>query len=147
MLYRVEGNGTKRLAEKKAGDAIDLLGPLGQGFPIEEIKQKETAVLVGGGIGVPPLYYLSNQLKQKGVRVMHVLGFQSKEDVFYEEEFSELGDTYIATADGSYGTAGFVTDVLNKEHLPFDYMYSCGPTPMLKALSERYPNEKALYFS
>ncbi|MCK0470692.1 dihydroorotate dehydrogenase electron transfer subunit [Halalkalibacter sp. APA_J-10(15)] len=146
MLYRVEGSGTKRLSEKKLGDSLDILGPLGRGFPIEDIKPNETAVLVGGGIGVPPLYYLSKQLKKKGVNVVHILGFQSNGDVFYEEEFSQLGNTYVATADGTYGTSGFVTDVLRNEEIQFDYMYSCGPTPMLKALSDRYADQK-LYIS
>lgn len=79
------------------------MGPLGNGFPINEAGRGETALLVGGGIGVPPLYELSNQLVNRGVKVIHVLGFQSSGAVFYEEKFARLGETYLATADGSAG--------------------------------------------
>ncbi|MDV2885343.1 dihydroorotate dehydrogenase electron transfer subunit [Alkalihalophilus pseudofirmus] len=143
MIYRVEGKGTERLSHKKSGDEIDLLGPLGTGFPVEEAQPGETALLVGGGIGVPPLYYLSKQLISRGVRVIHVLGFQSKKDVFYEEEFKQLGDTYIATVDGTYGTNGFVTDAIDEMELQSDILYSCGPTPMLRALSDLYKGKRA----
>lgn len=142
MLYRVEGQGTKRLSVKQEGEQIDILGPLGNGFPLEETQPGETAVLVGGGIGVPPLYYLSKQLKARGVNVVHILGFQSEENVFYEQEFQELGPTYVVTVDGTYGSKGFVTDVLKDQQLSFDTMYSCGPTPMLKALSTIYADQR-----
>lgn len=146
MIYRSEGLGTRVLSEKLAGDTVDVLGPLGNGFPIEAIAKGETALLVGGGIGVPPLYELSKQLVEKGVRVIHVLGFQSVAAVFYQEKFSLLGDTYIATVDGSYGEKGFVTDVITKYGLNFDVLYSCGPTPMLRAIELQYP-EKNVYIS
>jgi dihydroorotate dehydrogenase electron transfer subunit len=146
MLYRVEGKGTSRLSSKREGETIDVLGPLGNGFPLDATEQGETALLVGGGIGVPPLYYLSKQLKDRGVNVIHVLGFQSKENVFYEQEFSELGDTYVVTADGTYGSIGYVTDVIKEKNLTFDTMYSCGPTPMLAALSSNY-KDRRLYIS
>lgn len=142
MIYRAEGAGTKKLAEKKPGDTVDVLGPLGNGFPADAVEKHETALLVGGGIGVPPLYELSKQLTAKGVNVIHVLGFQSSEDTFYEEKFSKLGETYIATVDGTYGTKGFVTDVINQYNLQFDTLFSCGPTPMLKALEQAYPHKK-----
>ncbi|XNQ64681.1 dihydroorotate dehydrogenase electron transfer subunit [Alkalihalobacillus sp. 1P02AB] len=143
MLYRVEGDGTKRLSEKQVHSQIDVLGPLGQGFPVEETKPGEVALLVGGGIGVPPLYYLSKQLKARGVEVIHVLGFQSKEAVFYEKEFNELGPTYVTTVDGSHGIKGFVTDAIHKHNLTFDTLYSCGPNAMLKALTERFADKRA----
>lgn len=142
MLYRVEGKGTKRLSLKLEGEKIDVLGPLGNGFPLGATDRGETAILVGGGIGVPPLYYLSKQLKERGVNVIHVLGFQSKENVFYEEEFSQLGETYIVTVDGTYGEKGFVTDVIKEKKLAFDTMYTCGPTPMLSALQTAYHNKR-----
>ena len=91
MIYRKEGIGTSMLSEKKSGDAIDVLGPLGNGFPLEEAGEGDTALLVGGGIGVPPLYELSKQLAKKGVKTIHVLGFQTSSAVFYEQAFSELG--------------------------------------------------------
>ena len=142
MIYRKEGRGTTLLAEKKAGEEVDVLGPLGHGFPVEETTLGETALLVGGGIGVPPLYELSIQLVNRGVQVIHVLGFQTKEAVFYESEFALLGETYIATADGSYGSKGFVTDVIGDKNLSFDTLYSCGPTPMLKALNSNFADKK-----
>jgi dihydroorotate dehydrogenase electron transfer subunit len=142
MIYRKDGRGTSLLAEKEAGMEIDILGPLGNGFPTNEVKIGETAVLVGGGIGVPPLYELSNQLIAKGVKVIHVLGFQTESAVFYEQEFSANGETFIATADGTYGMKGFVTDVLDGQGIDFDVLYSCGPLPMLRALEQKYPERK-----
>lgn len=143
MLYRAEGKGTQLLSKRVEGEIVDLLGPLGNGFPVEETKENEVALLVGGGIGVPPLYYLSQQLKEKGATVIHVLGFSGKDDVFYEEKFAELGETYITTVDGSYGVKGFVTDVIDERKLSFDTLYSCGPVPMLKALEDRFKDRRA----
>jgi dihydroorotate dehydrogenase electron transfer subunit len=140
MIYRKEGKGTAMLANRGPGDVIDILGPLGNGFPVEEVSIGETALLVGGGIGVPPLYELSNQLVEKGVKVIHVLGFQTAEAVFYEKEFFKNGETYVTTVDGSYGSKGFVTDVI--KDLRFDCIYSCGPTPMLKAIEQSYSDKK-----
>jgi dihydroorotate dehydrogenase electron transfer subunit len=140
MIYRKEGKGTSLLAEKGPGILLDILGPLGNGFPLEEVSAGETALLVGGGIGVPPLYELSKQLSAKGVKVIHVLGFQSESAVFYENEFLENGETYITTVDGSYGKKGFVTDII--KDLEFDCLYTCGPTPMLKAIENGYSHKK-----
>lgn len=146
MIYRAEGRGTKMLSLKKEEELIDVLGPLGNGFPVEEAAESETALLVGGGIGVPPLYELSKRLTAKGIKVVHVLGFQSKDVAFYEEKFASLGETYIATVDGSLGTKGFVTDVIWNANIDFDILYSCGPTPMLKALENKF-GDKKLYLS
>jgi len=142
ILYRAEGNGTIALSKKSQGDVIDVLGPLGNGFPVEETKSGETAVLVGGGIGVPPLYELSKQLTAKGVNCIHVLGFQSENVVFYEEEFKVLGDTHIVTVDGTVGTAGFVTTVMEELGNDFATYYSCGPMPMLDAVQKMYGDKK-----
>ncbi|WP_442599438.1 dihydroorotate dehydrogenase electron transfer subunit [Neobacillus sp. D3-1R] len=142
MIYRREGKGTSQLATKVPGMTVDVLGPLGNGFPVQETQPGKTALLVGGGIGVPPLLELSKQLTVLGVRVIHVLGFQSKNVVFGEQEFSLLGETYITTVDGSYGFKGFVTDVIEQYQWPFETMYACGPTPMLKALEHHYPDKK-----
>lgn len=140
MLYRTEGRGTEVLATKRAGDTIDVLGPLGNGFPIGEAERK--AVLIGGGIGVPPLYELARQLNARGIETVHVLGFETAEAVFYEKEFSALGETYITTVDGTHGTKGFVTHVMNELPTDFDVYYSCGPSPMLKAVEEQYRDKK-----
>jgi dihydroorotate dehydrogenase electron transfer subunit len=140
MIYRRDGKGTSLLAEKTANMELDILGPLGNGFPVEEAGAGDTALLVGGGIGVPPLYELSKQLTTKGVKVIHILGFQTTSAVFYEQEFLKLGETYITTVDGSHGYKGFVTDVMKT--LSFDMIFSCGPTPMLRAIEEGYPSHK-----
>ena len=146
MIYRAGGKGTNLLSKKQPGEFLDVLGPLGHGFPVDEANTGETALLVGGGIGVPPLYELSKQLVSNGVKVIHVLGFQSANAVFYDKAFAELGETYVATADGSFGAKGFVTDVISDENLQFDILYSCGPTPMLKALEQGH-KDKRVYLS
>jgi dihydroorotate dehydrogenase electron transfer subunit len=146
MIYRADGRGTTLLSEKKQGAQVDVLGPLGNGFPTDKVESGQKALLVGGGIGVPPLYELSKRLVEKGVKPIHVLGFQSKDVVFYEKQFNELGETFIVTADGSYGHAGFVTNVLENLEEDFSVYYSCGPTPMLTALEKMYP-EKEGYLS
>lgn len=140
MIYRAEGRGTNLLAEKKPGDGLDVLGPLGNGFPVEEAAKK--AYLIGGGIGVPPLYELAKVLNERGIETVHILGFESKDAVFYEAEFKSLGDTHIATVDGSHGTQGFVTHVLNELPKDFDAYFSCGPTAMLEAVQWEYPEKK-----
>ena len=140
MIYRAEGRGTSLLAEKKPGDELDVLGPLGNGFPVAEAKKK--AYLIGGGIGVPPLYELAKELNERGIETVHILGFESKGAIFYEEKFRELGDTHIATVDGSHGTQGFVTHILNELPKDFDTYYSCGPTAMLEAVQWAYPEKQ-----
>lgn len=142
ILYRAEGQGTKSLSTKREGDEVDVLGPLGNGFPVAETEAGQTAFLIGGGIGVPPLYELSKQLTAKGVKCVHVLGFQSEDVVFYEEEFSVLGETHIVTVDGTAGTEGFVTTVMEKLGDEFATYYSCGPMPMLNAVQNAYEGKK-----
>ncbi|MGM0851612.1 MAG: dihydroorotate dehydrogenase electron transfer subunit [Bacillota bacterium] len=132
LIYRAEGIGTTLLSQAKNGEIIDVLGPLGNGFSVE--SDSKTALLVGGGIGVPPLYGLSKMLVENGWVVKHILGFQTESVSFYEDRFRELGDTFVATVDGTLGTTGFVTDVIREKAPAFDVFYSCGPTPMLKAL-------------
>lgn len=146
MIYRAEGRGTELLSKKQVGDTADVLGPIGNGFPVDAVAPDGTALLVGGGIGVPPLYELAKQLNARGVRTIHVLGFQSENVTFYEEQFSALGETYYVTADGTKGTKGFVTNLLDELKPEFDVFYSCGPLPMLKALEAQFP-EKPGYLS
>lgn len=134
MIFRAEGAGTKILSQLKVGDEVDVLGPLGKGYDLSSLTAGQTALIVGGGIGVPPLYELAKQFNQKGVKTIHVLGFNSQKDVFYEEEFSKLGKTYVATVDGSYGKKGFVTDIIRDYELVYDKYYACGPLSMLNAL-------------
>ncbi|WP_033829279.1 dihydroorotate dehydrogenase electron transfer subunit [Bacillus andreraoultii] len=146
LIYRANGKGTTMLSRKDIGDEINVLGPLGNGFPIDNIEVGKVALLVGGGIGVPPLYELSKQLVKKGIQVIHVLGFQTKDDVFLYEAFQKLGETFVATEDGSFGTKGLVTDVIKEKVQVFDRIYSCGPTPMLKALEDTF-HDKEVYIS
>lgn len=148
MIYRAEGAGTKILAQTLVSDEVDILGPLGTGFPMDQRQQGEKVVLIGGGVGVPPLYYLSKELCQIGVEVTHILGFQSAANVFFAEEFKALGETYVTTVDGTYGREGFVTQVLDQWPLEkWDAMYSCGPMPMLKAVSELFKDKQEAYIS
>ncbi len=146
MIYRAEGRGTSLMAKRQVGDMLEVLGPLGNGFPVEACPVGGTALLVGGGIGVPPLYELSKQLNARGIRTIHVLGFQTENVTFYEEQFSALGETHYVTVDGTKGTKGFVTTVLDEMNPDFDVFYSCGPLPMLRALESYYP-EKPGYLS
>ncbi|MFB4162599.1 dihydroorotate dehydrogenase electron transfer subunit [Alteribacillus sp. JSM 102045] len=140
IIYRTEGEGTNLFSQRKQNDSVDVLGPLGNGFSLEEAEQGETALIVGGGVGVPPLYSLALSLAEKGVKVVTVLGFADAASVFYEEKFKETGDVYVSTMDGSAGHKGLVTDVIDRESLRFDRLYACGPIPMLKALEDEYPN-------
>ncbi|QFT88805.1 Dihydroorotate dehydrogenase B (NAD(+)), electron transfer subunit [Bacillus sp. THAF10] len=139
ITYRAEGKGTKLLALKQPGEMLDVLGPLGNGFSIQHLQRGDHALIVGGGIGVPPLLELTKQLHGKGVSTSHVLGFQSKNDVFYKNDFSYFGDTYVTTVDGSYGKEGYVTNLLEEINPEFTTLFSCGPTPMLKAIETMYP--------
>ncbi len=141
IIYRAEGAGTMLLSQKLPGDTVDVLGPLGNGFSVSALSSGQRALLVGGGIGVPPLYELAKQLVNKGVFVTIVLGFQTKDVVFYEERFASFGETYVATVDGSYGMKGFVTDVIHHHRLSFHVLYACGPKPMLRALANEFPHQ------
>ena len=141
IIFKVFGDGTKALSHYQARDTLDVILPCGSYYPIDDIAI-DKALIVGGGVGVPPLYYLAKMLREKGVEVTSILGFQGKEHVFYEDEFKQLGDTYIATNDGSYGYQGFVTDVIREMTPSFDYYFSCGPTPMLQAVTNVMENRK-----
>lgn len=140
LIYRAEGKGTTLLSQAENSEIIDVLGPLGNGFSVE--SDSKTALLVGGGIGVPPLYGLSKMLVENGWTVKHILGFQTESVSFYEDRFRELGDTFVATVDGTLGTTGFVTDVIREKAPAFDVFYSCGPTPMLKALQTQLSDRR-----
>ena len=130
LVYKVVGQGTRQMSEMKPGDTVDVLSGLGNGY--DETKAGEHVLLLGGGVGVPPLYLLAKRLQKAGKTVSVVLGFNKADEVFFEEEFKSLGAAVtVATADGSYGKKGFVTDVLPEN---YDYFYTCGPEPMLKAV-------------
>ena len=133
LIYKIVGDGTAQLARMAPGGELDLLTGLGNGFDTSVASRRP--LLVGGGVGVPPLYNLAKRLLAEGKTVEVVLGFNTAEEVFYAEEFRALGcGVTVATADGSCGTKGFVTDAL--AGLEFDYFYACGPLPMLRALCD-----------
>ena len=134
LIYKVVGEGTAQMSRMAAGGELDLLTGLGNGFDVHNAAQRP--LLVGGGVGVPPLYNLAKRLLAEGRRVSVVLGFNTASEVFYAEEFEALGvDVTVATVDGSRGMRGFVTDVLADGCTDYDYVYACGPMPMLRALS------------
>lgn len=145
IIYKIMGEGTLVLSEVVNGSYLDVMGPLGTGFPIQD--DSDTVVLFGGGVGVPPLYELGKRLKAKGKKVISILGFRDEESIFAEEEFKELGDVYICTDDGSCGFHGNTVEASKVKNLDFDALYACGPTPMLKALSKEYKGKKKGWLS
>ena len=130
LLYKVVGKGTAQMAAMIAGQTLDLLTGLGNGYDLSKAGDKP--LLIGGGVGVPPLYMLARQLREQGKAVSVILGFNTADEVFYEQEFKALGcDVTVTTADGSHGVKGFVTAALPAD---YSYFYTYGPEPMLKAV-------------
>ena len=135
IIYKVVGRGTEQMSRMTEGQELDVLTGLGNGFDADVECQRP--LLVGGGVGVPPLYRLAKELIARGRKVSVVLGFNTAKELFYADEFRALGaDVYVSTADGSVGTKGFVTDAIRENGVDFDFFYSCGPLPMLKALCD-----------
>ncbi len=131
LLYKIAGTGTAQMTEWKPGDRVDTLAGLGNGYDLT--KAGDAPLLIGGGVGIPPLYGLSKALISQGKAVTVILGFNTKEEVFYEREFRALGaSVHVSTVDGSYGVKGFVTDVM--KGLSYSYFYTCGPGPMFRAI-------------
>ena len=131
LVYKVVGHGTAQMAAMTPDQALDILTGLGNGYDLT--LTGENPVLVGGGVGVPPMYSLAKHLRALGKSVQVILGFNTKEEIFYEDAFKALGCTvYVTTVDGSYGIPGFVTDAL--KDLSYSHFCACGPEPMLKAL-------------
>lgn len=130
IIYKAVGKGTAQMAQMKAG-TLDVLTGLGNGYDLS--LSGDHPVLLGGGVGVPPMYLLARKLLAEGKKVSVILGFNTKSEVFYEKEFLALGaDVTVTTVDGSYGLKGFVTDAL--KNMEYTYFYTCGPEPMLKAV-------------
>ena len=131
IVYKVVGKGTEAMSKMAAGTKLDILTGLGNGYDLTLSGQKP--VLLGGGVGVPPMYNLAKKLMAEGKDVTVILGFNTKSEVFYEEEFKALGcKVIVATADGSHGVKGFATTPLAE--IDYTYFYTCGPEPMLKAV-------------
>lgn len=132
IVYRVQGKGTEEFSKMRTGGSVDIVGPLGNGFPLKEKK----AFLIGGGIGIPPMLQLAKELK---CEKQMILGYQ--DSLFLQEEFKRLGNPYVATEDGSYGTEGNVMDAIRENGLDAEIIYACGPMPMLRAV-KAYAREK-----
>ena len=134
LIYKVVGSGTEQMSQMKAGETLDVLTGLGNGY--DTSVSGDRPLLIGGGAGVPPMYMLCKKLIREGKHPTVILGFGSKDEVFYEEEFRVLGaDVLVTTVDGSYGIKGFVTDAFSG--LDYSYFYTCGPEPMLKAVYDK----------
>ncbi|MBQ9742966.1 MAG: dihydroorotate dehydrogenase electron transfer subunit [Ruminococcus sp.] len=132
LIYKVVGKGTEAMSYMTHGKLLHLLTGLGNGYDLSQSGQRP--LLIGGGVGVPPMYQLAKELRALDKEVTVILGFNKEEEIFYAKEFEALGaKVYVATVDGSVGEKGFVTDVMKK--LPdYTYVYTCGPEPMLKAV-------------
>ena len=130
IIFKVVGVGTEAMSHLPVGTQLNVLTVLGNGYNLT--KAGDAPLLVGGGVGVPPMYMLARQLREAGKKVRVILGFNTKDEVFYEEEFRALGcDVTVTTVDGSHGVKGFVTNALDGQQ---SYYYTCGPLPMIKAL-------------
>ncbi|MBQ6936190.1 MAG: dihydroorotate dehydrogenase electron transfer subunit [Clostridia bacterium] len=131
LIYKVVGAGTEIMSTKVSGETFDILVGLGNGYNTD--KSGETPLLIGGGVGVPPMYGLCKKLVAEGKKPTVILGFNTADEIFYKEEFEALGvKVYVTTVDGSVGTKGFVTDVM--KNLEYSYFFTCGPMPMFKAI-------------
>ena len=131
IVYKAVGKGTEQMSRMQPGEKLDVLTGLGNGYDLTLSGDKP--VLLGGGVGVPPMYLLAKELQKQGKKVSVILGFNTKSEIFYEQEFKKLGcNVVVTTVDGSYGVKGFVTTAL--ETMDYTYFYTCGPEPMLKAV-------------
>ena len=138
IVYRVVGKGTEEFSKAEAGDSFEILGPLGNGFPIEEAKGKKV-LMIGGGIGVPPMLQTAKEIEGEAIIVS---GYRNQ-DLFLKEELESAGTLFIATEDGSVGTKGNVVDAIRENQIEADMIYACGPKPMLRAL-KNYALEKGI---
>ncbi|MGT2925086.1 dihydroorotate dehydrogenase electron transfer subunit [Streptococcus caviae] len=147
IVYRIEGEGTAVFAQLKTSDAVDCLGPQGNGFDLSVIEAGQTALLIGGGIGVPPLVETAKQLHDKGVAVTSVIGFANKDAVILEEKLRRYGDVIVTTDDGSYGIHGYVSTVINGFDTVADAVYACGAPGMLRYVDSKFEDHPHAYLS
>ena len=137
LIYKTVGKGTEQMSRLSPGTGLSILTGLGNGYDMD--RAGDEPLLIGGGVGIPPLYLLAKRLREEGRRVRAILGFNRKDEIFYEEEFRALGtEVIVTTADGSAGKKGFVTDALPDAP---GYFYACGPLPMLKAVYRRISSD------
>lgn len=131
IIYKVVGSGTEYMSKLEKGTFLDILTGLGNGY---DISKSTKPLLIGGGVGVPPLYMLAKKLIASGQKPVVILGFNTKDEIFYEQEFKSIGcDVRVTTVDGSYGIKGYVTDAVPDD---YDYFYTCGPMPMFRAIEK-----------
>ncbi|MFV0381746.1 MAG: dihydroorotate dehydrogenase electron transfer subunit [Breznakia sp.] len=137
IIYRVQGEGTKKMSQLQRNDVVDVIKPLGSAFPIHE--EQDEILIIGGGIGTPPLLELAKQYRQCNKIVKVVLGFATEKDCICEDDFKQLGcDVYMATMDGSYAYKGNVLDAVKAHHIDTQFVYSCGSLALLRSVSEHY---------
>lgn len=142
IIYKIFGKGTEIMSKMNVGEKLDIITGLGNGFNTNLSGQRP--ILIAGGVGVPPMYRLCKELIQEEKSPIVVLGFNTKEEIFYENEFKDLGvKVYVSTVDGSYGINGFVTDAI-KDLKDYTYYYACGPMPMLKAIYDETQSDGEL---
>lgn len=143
IIYKIVGKGTEALSKLQAGESLDILTGLGNGYDLS--LSGETPLLIGGGVGVPPMYQLAKELIALGKKVTVILGFNTQSELFYEKEFALLGaKVLVTTVDGSYGVKGFVTDAM--KDISYSYFYTCGPEPMLKAVHKSSTSDGEMSF-
>lgn len=136
LLIQIIGDGTRRMAEYRSGDSVNVMLPLGNGFTIPENGEDQKLLLVGGGVGTAPMLYLGEILKRAGFEPCFLLGARSKNDVLQLEQFEQIGTVYITTEDGSLGEKGYVTNHSILKNIHFDRIYTCGPKPMMVAVAK-----------
>ena len=142
LVYKIVGKGTEQMAMLPTGSVVDVLTGLGNGYDLS--KSGDAPLLIGGGVGVPPMFYLAKKLLEQGKKVKVILGFNTEDEIFYEEEFKRIGcEVFVTTVDGSKGIKGFATDALPDE---YSYVYTCGPEPMLKAVYNAIKTEGEFSF-
>lgn len=150
VIYRVDGCGTRAISELTKGEKIDVLGPLGNGFNTDFVQEQDVIFVIGGGIGIPPLYELGKRLKAQKAKLVFLQGFGTKEACFYKQEFSELGMLMIATDDGSYGYKGHTGHLIEKALKVYPNpagVFACGPTGLLRTVESSFENHPHVYLS
>ena len=147
LIYRIEGSGTAIFSTLKPGDRLDVMGPQGNGFDLSELDNHSKVLLVGGGIGVPPLLEVAKQLYERGVEITTVLGFASKNAVILDDQLAKYGQVYVTTDDGSHGIKGNVSAVINEFDTEFDAIYSCGAPGMMKYINQTFHDHPRAYLS
>jgi dihydroorotate dehydrogenase electron transfer subunit len=132
IIYKIVGKGTKSLSKMKPNKSLNVLYPLGNGFDLNDVEKRGKIILVGGGVGIPPLYFLAKELKKLKINFEVVLGFTTYEESFFVKEFLDISKLHVASIDGKIGKKGLVTDILKE--ISHDYYFTCGPLAMLKAV-------------